>query len=189
MKRTLTIAVVLLLILSACNHYTPKPRGYFRIDFAKPHYTMISLSDLPYSFKVSQLATIELPPVDSSANWLNIVYPTLHAKVYCSYLNVKGVAFTKATDECRALVSKEAKKIDEVAEQSYVNDRAQVYGTIFLLDNESASPIQFMLTDSSQRLFRGALYYECPLNSDSLAPVTNYLRDNIRAMIESFKWK
>ena len=66
---------------------------------------------------------------------------------------------------------------------------ASVYGSLFMLDGESASPLQFMLTDSVSRFFRGALYYDCIPNADSLAPVTRYLKQDIVELIQSFKWK
>ena len=58
-----------------------------------------------------------------------------------------------------------------------------------LLDGESASPLQFMLTDSVSRFFRGALYYDCVPNADSLAPVTRYLKQDVVELIQSFNWK
>ena len=64
-----------------------------------------------------------------------------------------------------------------------------MYGSLFMLDGESASPLQFMLTDSVSRFFRGALYYDCIPNADSLAPVTRYLKQDIVELIQSFKWK
>ena len=66
---------------------------------------------------------------------------------------------------------------------------ASVYGSLFMLDGESASPLQFMLTDSVSHFFRGALYYDCIPNADSLAPVTRYLKQDIVELIQSFEWK
>ena len=37
--------------------------------------------------------------------------------------------------------------------------------------------------------FRGALYYDCIPNADSLAPVTRYLKQDIVELIQSFEWK
>ena len=75
------------------------------------------------------------------------------------------------------------------AMQAYSNPEASVYGSLFMLDGESASPLQFMLTDSVSHFFRGALYYDCIPNADSLAPVTRYLKQDIVELIQSFEWK
>ena len=72
---------------------------------------------------------------------------------------------------------------------AYSNPEASVYGSLFMLDGESASPLQFMLTDSVSHFFRGALYYDCIPNADSLAPVTRYLKQDIVELIQSFEWK
>lgn len=74
-------------------------------------------------------------------------------------------------------------------EQGYSNPGERVYGSLFLLDGELASPVQFMLTDSVSNFFRGALYYDCVPNADSLAPLTDYLRQDIIELIQSFSWK
>jgi hypothetical protein len=57
------------------------------------------------------------------------------------------------------------------------------------LGGESASPLQFMLTDSASRFFRGALFYDTRPNADSLAPVTAYLQEDVTELIQSFRWR
>ena len=69
------------------------------------------------------------------------------------------------------------------------NESANVYGSLFLLDGESASPIQFLLTDSVSNFFRGALYFDCKPNADSLAPAIQYIREYIIELIQTFSWK
>ena len=85
----------------------------------------------------------------------------------------------RAEEECRALVVRQSKYPERIKMQAYSNPEASVYGSLFMLDGESASPLQFMLTDSVSHFFRGALYYDCIPNADSLAPVTRYLKQDI----------
>lgn len=179
----------LLLSCVACTDYSPRPRGYFRIEPDTAHYRALPLADLPYSFSISQLVTVELPPVGSPDGWINLVYPSLGAKLYCSYLPITPATFAVAEAESRALVSRQTKNARAVTETAYSNPDEQVYGSLFMLDSESASPVQFLLTDSLSRFFRGALYYDCVPNADSLAPVTHYLRDDVIELIQSFTWK
>ena len=94
-----------------------------------------------------------------------------------------------AENESRSLVARQIKQAEAVKEQAYSNPEERVYGSLFLLDGEAASPVQFMLTDSVSNFFRGALYYDCVPNADSLAPVTDYLRKDIIELIQSFTWK
>lgn len=190
MKRVLSVALFLyLLIGSSCTDYTPKPRGYFRIEPPAACYQVLSLDSLPYSFNVSQLATVELPEAGSPEGWINLFYPSLGVKIYCSYLPVTPATLPVAESESRSLVSRQIKTANEVKVQEYSNSEERVYGSLFLLGGEAASPVQFMLTDSISNFFRGALYYDCVPNADSLAPVTDYLRKDIIELIQSFSWK
>ena len=143
----------------SCVEYTPKPRGYVRIEPSKAQYKPLDLSYLPFNFDVSQAAVIEVPDQKKGVTGLNISYPELEAKLYCSYLPITP------------------------------NPAANVYGSLFLLDGESASPIQFLLTDSVSNFFRGALYFDCKPNADSLAPSIQYIREDIIELIQTFSWK
>jgi gliding motility-associated lipoprotein GldD len=57
------------------------------------------------------------------------------------------------------------------------------------MKGNTASPIQFYLTDSTKDFFRAALYFNNIPNQDSLAPVIDYLREDIMMMMETFRWK
>jgi gliding motility-associated lipoprotein GldD len=181
--------LLLISLCVSCVEYTPKPRGFFRIDMPKANYTELSLRELPYSFHVSQYVTVELPPEHQSDDWMNISYPALNAKIYCSYRKINPQTLLAAGQECRELVSRSVQKATNITEQAYENPDIHVYGTLFQVEGETSAPLQFMLTDSDRHFFRGALYYQCRPNPDSLAPVTRYLHDDIRELIESFKWK
>jgi len=168
---------------------TPKPRGYFRIDLPEALYMDFSLTDLPCSFNVTQLVTVELPPVEISGNWINLTYTTLNAKIYCSYQIITPAALSGLEAESRELVARNAEKADAITEQKYENQDTHVFGLLFRIEGETVSPVQFLLTDSSTHFFRGALYYDCKPNVDSLAPVTQYLTENVVELIQSFQWK
>src|ERR1044072_2385069 len=53
------VAFVCLLAFSACNNnsYTPKPRGYFKIDFPKKSYQVYN-NECPFSFEYPTYANI-----------------------------------------------------------------------------------------------------------------------------------
>ena len=52
----------------------------------------------------------------------------------------------------------------------------------------TATALQFYLTDSANHFFRGALYFDTEVN-DSILPVSNFLQEDIKFLIESFQWK
>ena len=65
----------------ACVEYTPKPRGYVRIEPEVVAYEPLDLPELPFLFEVSQAATVELPDSEATLPMFNLSYPSLHAKV------------------------------------------------------------------------------------------------------------
>ena len=77
--------ILLLAGCAACSTPTPKPRGVLRIDLPQAKYTLFTAGELAYAFRVSQLVTIEMPPADVTEDWLNVTYPSLNVKMYCSY--------------------------------------------------------------------------------------------------------
>jgi gliding motility-associated lipoprotein GldD len=179
--------------LSGCVEYTPKPRGFFRIDLPKAQYAEFSPGEIPCSFNVSRFATVELPPLRSKSNsdqWINIAYPDLNVKLYCTYQKIRPSTLPVFENECRELVSRSAQSAITITEQACENPETQVYATLFRVEGgEWVSPIQFMLTDRVRHFFRGALYYPGKPNVDSLAPVTGYLQDDVIELIQSFQWK
>lgn len=176
-------------LFSACTHYTPKPRGYVRIEPPEATYEPFAADHLPYRFNLSQLAVVEKPAAGESAAGILLAYPTLGATLYGSYLSLPAGRLETALADCRKLVAREAALASGVTEKAYSNPEHQVYGSLFLLEGDVASPVQFMLTDSISRLFRGALYYDCRPNADSLAPLTSYLSRDVIEFIQSFNWK
>lgn len=180
---------VLIGFLLSCTEYTPKPRGYVRIEPAPAQYVRLSVKSLPYTFQVSRSATVELPPEGDSDGWIHLDYPAFGAKIYGSYLAVTPATLPVAEEECRSLVARQARQAARMTEKAYQDAEHGVYGSLFLIEGETVSPIQFLLTDSTSHFFRGALYYHCRPNPDSLAPVTRYLQADILQMIQTFSWK
>ena len=92
----------LLALCVSCTEYTPKPRGYFRIEPPAPSYQALPVRDLPYTFRLSRWAEVELPPVGNPAGWINLSYPQLNVKLYCSYFSITPATLGRAEEECRA---------------------------------------------------------------------------------------
>ena len=184
--------VLFMFIFCSCvgsGGYTPKPTGYLRIELPAAQYVTIDEAELPYTFSVSMQSVVELPPTDSAAYWMNISYPGFGAKIYCSYKNISEGTLNELTEECFNLAERAAGNGATITEKSFENAENKVYGTVFLIEDESASPIQFMLTDSITHFFRGTLYYKNKSNADSIAPITDYIRKDITELIQTFYWK
>lgn len=166
----------------------PHPYGYFRIDIPSYEYKATALQGYPYRFEYADIAHIDTKVDNSEPYWLDIVYPSLNARIHCSYKPVE-TNLGKLTDESIRFVFDHAIKADAIPEQGYSNPEARVYGVYYDLEGNTASPVQFFLTDSAHHFFRAALYYNCIPNADSLAPVNDYIRRDIHHIIETFQWQ
>ena len=185
----LIILIFVSIMYSCTGNYTPKPKGFLRIEPPTAHYVIFDEAQLPFSFSVSRQAIIELPPTDSAAYWMNIDYPGLNAKIYCNYQQITAATLKERMEESYKLAVRAAGNTSVVSEKFYENKDINVFGALLMIEGESPSPVQFMLTDSSTHFFRGALYYKFKTNADSIAPVTDYLKRDITELIQSFYWK
>ena len=189
MRNIVLYFLFICILLSCRDNHTPKPKGYLRIDLPESQYVAFDIKELPYGFNISTNTVVEMPSKDSSLYWLNIDYPDLHAKIYCSYQIITPQTLHEHEDECRRLMERTVRNADAINEKLYENRELQVYGTLFHIEGETASPVQFMLTDSTSVFFRGSLYFKHSTNADSLAPVTAYIKKDITELIQSFYWK
>lgn len=179
--------LTLALITVSCSHPTPKPYGYFRIALPANSYRVFD-KNYPYAFDISNYAVDSVVNKGKGEYWLNIEYPQLKGCIYCSYMPVNN-NFRTIAEDCRKFVYKHTVKAEAITEQPYENPDRKVYGILYEIKGDAASPIQFMLTDSVHHVLRGALYFDAVPNKDSIAPVLNYVRKDIIRLIETTRWK
>jgi gliding motility-associated lipoprotein GldD len=185
------ILVVFIATLFLCcqNNYVPKPRGYYRIDFPKKEYIPLD-TNFPYTFMYPAYAKI-LPDPSKLAEpyWINILYVPFHAQLHLSYKHVKN-NLNVYLEDARTLVNKHIPKANSIMQKEFVNDDEKVYGLVYTIrGSEAASSYQFYLTDSVSNFVRGALYFNLAPNNDSLAPVIDFLSEDLEKMIATFRWK
>jgi len=81
--------------------------------------------------------------------------------------------------------TKKANYIDEIK----IDNAHGVGGILYDLGGDAASNVQFFLTDSNRHFIRGALYFYSPPNADSMAPVLDYVKADVKQMLKTFEWK
>ena len=190
-QNTITALTFMAILLSCTTNYTPKPKGLLRIEPPVAQYVIFDDARLPYSFSFSRQAIIELPQADADSNayLINIDYPDFNAKIYCSYIAITSQTLNHYIEDCRKLAGRVVRNANAITEKYYENTDNDVYGTLFIIKGESASPVQFMLTDSAKHFFRGALYYKYKTDTDSIAPITDFIKNDITELIQTFYWK
>lgn len=187
MHKIFLTSIVSLLFVACGQSYTPKPYGYFRIDTA-PHAYINIADEMPFEFEYSQWANITKREHVHEKFWFDLKYPQFNAAVHVSYKSING-NFRTLTEDARRFVYKHSVKADNISESAFSNDSKKVYALLYDLKGNTASNLQFVITDSTNHFLRGALYFDNVPNKDSIAPIAAYIREDILHLIESFRWK
>jgi gliding motility-associated lipoprotein GldD len=166
----------------------PKPKGYFRIDLPEKKYRSYD-TICPFSFEYPVYGKINYNlGKNSEPCWFNIEFPRFRAVMHFSYKTVNK-NLDLMLKESYDYAYSHSVKADAITELPWQNTEHKVYGILYDIKGNTASSIQFFVTDSTRNFLRGALYFSAEPNSDSLAPVISFFREDIIHLIESFKWK
>jgi gliding motility-associated lipoprotein GldD len=191
MKYCLYLSCFLLALVS-CNNsdYSPKPNGYYRIEFPEKDYQTFN-SNPNFEFEYPVYAHMY---ADSSRgateNWYNLAFPAYNARLHLSYFPVKSQQeFFQLTEDSRKLAFKHTVKATGIDEALVKNHKNKVYGIYYTISGNTASSLQFYLTDSSKNYLRGALYFNERPKQDSIQPVVDFIREDVDKLIRTLKWK
>jgi len=181
---------IILLVFSCGNQYTPKPRSYFRIEFPEKKYQTYS-GDCPYTFDFPVYAQVLQ---DSSRNskpcWLNVYYPQFNGRIHLSYQPILSKEeFNQLTEDARTFAFKHTVKATAIDEGMISFPEEKVFGIYYSIDGNTASSVQFYLTDSTKNYLRGALYFNEQPRLDSIQPVLDFVKKDMDRMIKTFKWR
>lgn len=170
------------------NNPTPKPEGYPRIKLPERGYQTFD-STCPFKFKYPTYGQI-VPDSGSRPYpcWMNVSYEPLGARLYLSYRKVGDMdQLNTYREDAREFVYKHTVKASNIQENRIMKDSAS--GIFYELGGNTATAIQFFLTDSSRHFLRGSLYFRTKPNRDSLEPAIQFIKADIKKMIESLEWK
>ena len=166
------------------QHPVPKPRAMLRLEYPPHEYETFMLSQYPFSFLKSIYAKAE-PKSDTT---LNLYYPNMNARIYMTYASVNNNLRQLLADADK-LTYKHAVKADDFKHKIYTNPNNHIFARISLVTGNAASPLQFLITDSTSHFVTGSLYFHSVPNYDSIRPPLDYLRHDVQRMIESWHWK
>ena len=185
------ICVIFIVLFGCENYFLPKQSAYLRLDYPKPEYKLIDDKDFPFFFEVntrlSEISDIDINP--ESIDFI-INYNQLNAQINFQYKNVNSseklnayILDLKRTIETHSMMANSVKIKD------YSLKEKNIFGRIFDLSGNVASPYQFYLTDSINNIISGLVYFNIKPNYDSILPAINYIENDIIHLIESFDWK
>ena len=197
LKRTSILVLFILLSASfGCREVAvPKPKGHFRIDLPKRQYILYNdrtgiNGKIPLSFEYPAYGHLTFQEeIGSKPGWFNIEFPFYKAKIYLTYKDVNNDLDSLMEASYQLNVKYHITKADAINEQVFSNRENKVYGILYDLKGNTASAVEFYVTDSLTHYLRGSLYFAAEPNADSLAPVIDFFRDDIIHLIETLKWK
>lgn len=194
-KYRLLIFTAILAGIYGCKEVpVPKPTGYFRIDLPERQYRIFDQGDmknkLPLSFEYPAYGQLTFPAGNASEQgWFNIEFPSYKARIYLTYKDINKNFESLMEQTYKMNVKNHISKADAIDEKIINNRKNKVYGILYDLKGNTATAVQFYVTDSVKHYLRGSLYFSAEPDADSLEPVINFFRGDIEHLIETLKWK
>lgn len=183
MRKLLFLTFIAIFFVTCSDIHLPKPNGRLRLQYPKAAYAAYS-QKAPFGFEYNTAAKVKRGLKQAHT----IVYPTMKASLYLSYVPVTNNLDSLLTDAYK-LPSKHIGKAQEIPERLFVNPDRRVYGTLFKVVGNAASQLQFFLTDSTDNFLVGSLYFYSRPNYDSLLPAIDYIEKDVVRFMETVHWK
>jgi gliding motility-associated lipoprotein GldD len=188
MKKILLITFAIALLYSCEEeNYIPKPPSYLRLELPDHEYENY-VDSCNYSFDLAKLYSVEKAPSSIGGDChRRIQLGPLNGTVFFRYWNMtEPLAYyiNNANDE----IDRHKGKARDVKDHRIIRPDDKVYGIIFQLEGDVATPFQFYLTDSTDRFAYGEILFNAAPNYDSIKPTLDYLRKDLDQMLETFKW-
>lgn len=174
-------------LLTACgDDPVPKPHGYFRLDLPPAEYVRWE-SGTGLSAEVPAYARMADRAPQGDARWYDLRFAGQRATAHFTWSPVNG-QMAELIEDAHAFKNTHGAKAVKIRSERMLRDSARVFGTLFDVEGDVASPFVFYLTDSTDNFLYGALYFDVPPNADSLAPVTDRLRADLRHLAATLAW-
>ena len=180
----------LFFVLTICSSYScledinqPKPKGFVRLEYPKNSYKKFN-SNCGFGFEYSDYSNLINKPNDCS--WVNLSYPKMKATIYLTHKKINN-DFDKILYDAQKITKKHAVKADFVSQEKFINGNKN--GSIFNLGGKVASPLQFYITDKTSNFLLGSVYFYTKPNPDSLKPAINYIKKDIKKIMETMSFK
>lgn len=185
------LGVFILTFLFSCEEeekVMPRPIGQMRVEFAKHEYKAAAIHNCPYSFDIPVRSEITEGLNPEAPCHKNIVFTDFNAVLYLSYYPLDTLEVNQLIKESRDKVYEHVVKASSIDELMIADTSKDVFGILYDIKGNAATPFQFFITDSSKNFIRGALMFNSQANYDSLKPMIEYLKVDLDKMIESTHW-
>lgn len=189
--KKLIVPLLTITCFSCGNDPLPKPSAMLRLDYDTPQYKTVDVK-LPFTFEkndvADQIENIKLDGINNISG-VNINYPSMKGTVYLTYKTVNDTNLIALLRDAQALTQKHTLKADAIESVIYENPKQNVFGMFYEIGGNAASQSQFYVTDSISHFLTGSLYFYAKPNYDSILPAAAYLKNDIKHIMETVKWK
>ena len=180
--RYLIVVLFAFLMISCKDEVFPKPAAQLKLEYPTATYGSFKANN--FSFLKNKNAVVK----SKNASSKEIHYPKMKATVFLNYIPVSDNINALLTD-AQKLTYDHVIKADQITEQPFVNFDNKVYGMFYEVGGNAATNVQFYATDSTKNFMLGSLYFYAKPNYDSILPATDYIKKDIRKIIETLQWE
>lgn len=189
-----SLLVISLIAISCNSEYTPRPRGYFKIDLPKKAYKSFDQAGYPYTFEYPAYGNVIKDSLffdqhPENPYWINIDFPTFNGRIHLSYKEIGKNKFDSLVKDAFEMSYKQhTYRASAIQPEQFTTSNGSS-GVYFTLKGNAATGNQFFVTDSTKHFLRGALYFAATPNADSLQPVNDFLKADLWHLINTLKWR
>ena len=183
----LALAFISVLFLQSCEEVTyPRPRGYPRIDLPTHSYLKYDNPSCPFSLEYPEGMKAMNESGDSCI--VDFYWPEYDFYWHMTYRHIptSGKTRMQHEDEYRKLVMKHTIKMSHLNELVLEGENGD--GILYEVFGEVGAPAQMIYGDSTHLLMT-AFYFEEAINQDSLSPLIEHVKEDMRHMAGSITWK
>ncbi|MFM2376577.1 MAG: hypothetical protein RLZZ165_1674 [Bacteroidota bacterium] len=182
-------AMLTLLTLLSCSGPAepfPRPKGWPRIDLPKHSYQKMENKACPFTFEYPAMGVVERQKEDSC--WMDLYFQPFECRWHVTYRHVpsSGKKLSDHREEYRKLVFKHIQKVSQIKENPITSPAGS--GTMYELYGTVGVPAQLFFTDSTH-LVMASFYFDTAVRNDSLAPVIDFMKEDLRHLAQTIRWK
>ena len=187
MNKIISLVLGFLTTFYSCiDSNLPKQSAFLRIEFKEPYYSIYEKIDSPFNFYYNSNST-DLDQIGN--NQFLFDYSDINLYLNLSFYNIKSNHdLEKKVGDFSLILDTHTKKSNGVILREYDNDNRRIFGKLYEIKGDVASPVQFYLTDSISNFISGSVNLKFKSNYDSIFPSIQYVKNDILVLFESINW-
>ena len=192
---------MVLLLVQSCEEERipiPKPRIYPKVIYPQRNYVPFDKNYCAFTFDYPDYMQFEQDSLLINQKtkhpcWFTMQIPSLQASVHFTYTDISGDSLEyklfDVIEDSYTLTEKHNIKASGRKVEPFIDKERKLYGYEYQVYGDVASPYHFVLSDSLSHALWVSLYFNANPNEDSLAPIKNFVKEDLQKLIQSFSWQ